>query len=148
MYIFEKVILLGLFRLSLALSKCSDSGDFRWNGPSGSMTCERLAQRDSQTIEGQCNAIYGFKSRRVRVQTRCHSTCNNCEVVCQSPCEDKPTFRYNDNGTQRSCSYLSGGSDRIRNDNCETKVQGVGDFSGERRYLEEVCPRACNNCCD
>lgn len=139
-----KVFLLGLFGLPFVLSSCEDNANFSWTGGSGTMDCKKLSARAASNIKSICKNTYTYNNASIRVRTKCRKTCGNCDVGCVENCQDNSEFRWEENGTKVSCSWLEG--DTKRNDNCERTVTGVGAYA-ESCVLEEKCPKTCKNCC-
>ena len=109
------------------------------------MTCKKLeGKNDKKTL---CKNLVSHNNAQVRVRTKCRKTCDNCKVGCVENCEDNSSFRWEEGGTKVGCTWLTGGGDNRRNENCERTVTGAASYSSETCVLEEKCPRSCKNCC-
>ena len=109
------------------------------------MTCKKLeGKMDKKDI---CKRLVTRDGAKVRVRTKCRKTCGNCKVECATNCEDDTSFRWEQNGSKVGCTWLSGGGDSRRNNNCERTVTGSVGYSSETWVLEEKCPKTCKNCC-
>jgi hypothetical protein len=136
---------------------CEDDANFAWK-PSPDrtqMTCADLTTTVKKnkwcikTVQGLATQ-YNYKCE---VEDKCKKVCNNCETACQDDCNDSTSFRWRDSSesnTDLSCNWIKANGDVTKHEArvrkyCKTKVTIMGG-QGEG-YVNENCPKSCNNCC-
>ncbi len=121
---------------------CEDDSSFTWtfdhNGREFTHRCTFLTSNNAATQKRRRNNWCTASSSNPRVRNRCRASCNNCSDNNNDSCVDRPNFRWtDDNGRERSCSFITNAT--RRNNNCFIEnSNGV--------LVRNRCRAACRNC--